>query len=88
MAESFGSLDPAAYNPKGGGQGALGIAQWRGPRLKSLLEFAGANGEQPMVQSTFGSGVPTAGTMLPQQKKKQGLAVYFSNSCNLTKQLV
>lgn len=73
MAESFGSLDPAAYNPKGGGQGALGIAQWRGPRLKSLLEFAGVNGEQPMVQSTFGSGVPTAGTIFPQQGQQQGL---------------
>jgi hypothetical protein len=74
MAESFGSLDPAAYNPKGGGQGALGIAQWRGPRLKSLLEFAGVNGEQPMVQSTFGSGVPTAGTIFPQQQPQgQGL---------------
>jgi len=73
MAESFGSIDPAAYNPKGGGQGALGIAQWRGPRLESLLKFAGMNGEKPMVQSTFGSGVPTAGTIFPQQQKKQGL---------------
>jgi len=73
MAESFGSLDPAAYNPSGGGQGALGIAQWRGPRLKSLLEFAGINGEQPMVQTTFGSGVPTAGTIFPQQQQKKGL---------------
>lgn len=73
MAESFGSLDPAAYNPSGGGQGALGIAQWRGPRLKSLLEFAGVNGEQPMVQSTFGSGVPTAGTIFPPQQQKKGL---------------
>ena len=73
MAESFGSIDPAAYNPSGGGQGALGIAQWRGPRLESLLKFAGMNGEKPMVQSTFGSGVPTAGTIFPQQQKKQGL---------------
>jgi len=73
MAESFGSIDPAAYNPSGGGQGALGIAQWRGPRLENLLKFAGMNGEKPMVQTTFGSGVPTAGTIFPQQQQKQGL---------------
>ena len=34
MAES--RLNPGAFNPKGGGQGAYGIAQWRGSRQTEL----------------------------------------------------
>lgn len=34
-------LNPAAFNGEGGGQGAYGIAQWRGPRLKKLRETYG-----------------------------------------------
>lgn len=34
-------LDPGAFNPAGGGQGALGIAQWRGPRQQALKEKYG-----------------------------------------------
>jgi len=41
MVESYPEVNPSAYNPSGGGQGAYGIAQWRGPRLASLLDFAG-----------------------------------------------
>lgn len=39
LAES--ALDPKAFNPAGGGQGAKGVAQWRGPRLKDFEAFAG-----------------------------------------------
>jgi hypothetical protein len=39
LAESQGN--PTAFNPKGGGEGAYGIGQWRGPRLKKLRERYG-----------------------------------------------
>lgn len=40
MSESYKNLQPDAFNPKGGGQGAYGIAQWRGSRLKDLVNFS------------------------------------------------
>lgn len=40
-AESNGN--PNAFNPTGGGQGAFGIGQWRGDRLKRLRARYGAN---------------------------------------------
>lgn len=40
MSESYKTLQPDAFNPKGGGQGAYGIAQWRGSRLKDLVNFS------------------------------------------------
>ena len=54
MTESYAHLDPNAYNPAGGGQGAYGIAQFRGSRLKGLLDFAGQQGDTSMdgTQST------------------------------------
>lgn len=48
MTESYARIDPNAYNPAGGGMGAYGIAQFRGPRLKGLLEFAGQQGDKSM----------------------------------------
>lgn len=48
MTESYAQIDPNAYNPAGGGMGAYGIAQFRGPRLKGLLEFAGQQGDKSM----------------------------------------
>jgi hypothetical protein len=48
MTESYAHLDPNAYNPAGGGQGAYGIAQFRGPRLKGLLGFAEQQGDTSM----------------------------------------
>lgn len=36
-------LDPKAFNKAGGGQGAFGIGQWRGKRLKRLFEMFGPN---------------------------------------------
>lgn len=40
MTESYKTLMPDAFNEKGGGQGAYGIAQWRGSRLKDLVNFS------------------------------------------------
>ena len=34
IAESGDAVDPAAFNSAGGGVGAQGIAQWRGPRVR------------------------------------------------------
>ena len=46
MAESYPELRANAFNPEGGGQGAYGIAQWRGSRLDDLNAFAKANRPQ------------------------------------------
>jgi len=42
QAESGG--DPTAFNPAGGGQGAFGLGQWRGPRIDALKAFAASRG--------------------------------------------
>ena len=38
---SESGLNPAAYNPKGGGQGAQGIGQWRGDRIAAFRKLFG-----------------------------------------------
>lgn len=41
ITDAFGGesgLNPQAFNPAGGGQGALGLGQWRGPRQAKLRE--------------------------------------------------
>lgn len=43
--ESFTTIDPTAFNSAGGGQGAFGIAQWRGVRQTALREWAGSTGQ-------------------------------------------
>lgn len=43
MSNVESGLRPDAFNSAGGGQGALGIAQWRGPRQQSLLSQYGPN---------------------------------------------
>lgn len=65
MAESGYNLNYLAYNSQGGGEGANGIAQWRGDRYKNLIKFANAesaelfknNGNKPIpslkVQCAF-----------------------------------
>jgi len=40
MVESTENINPRAHNTKGGGQGAYGIAQWRGVRQAGLRQFA------------------------------------------------
>lgn len=39
QAESGANLDTTALNEEGGGQGAQGIAQWRGPRITKFTEL-------------------------------------------------
>lgn len=41
MVESYSHLDPNARNTLGGGNGTYGLAQWRGPRMEELANFAG-----------------------------------------------
>lgn len=43
MAESYEGLNPDARNRLGGGMGSYGIAQWRGPRMQDLANFAGVD---------------------------------------------
>lgn len=39
--ESGRTLSPSAFNPQGGGRGALGIGQWRGPRIDAFRNLFG-----------------------------------------------
>jgi hypothetical protein len=41
MVESYAHMDPNARNTLGGGYGTYGVAQWRGPRMEALADFAG-----------------------------------------------
>lgn len=43
MVESYAHVDPNARNTIGGGAGTYGIAQWRGPRLEALANYAGVS---------------------------------------------
>ena len=45
QAESGQGIDPYAYNPAGGGNGANGIAQWRSSRYSNLQAYDPATGE-------------------------------------------
>ena len=50
------SLRPTAFNPAGGGAGAVGLAQWRGERLERLKAFAASQGKgylDPQLQADF-----------------------------------
>ncbi|HKD37065.1 MAG TPA: phage tail tip lysozyme, partial [Pirellulales bacterium] len=50
------TLRPTAFNPAGGGQGAVGLAQWRGERLQRLKDFAASQGrgwQDPELQLDF-----------------------------------
>lgn len=69
MTESYAHLDPNAYNPAGGGMGAYGIAQFRGSRLKGLLDFAGQQGDTNMDQTV---GAPLQASMGGNQQSERG----------------
>ena len=71
QVESFPMVDPQAYNPKGGGMGAYGIAQFRGPRLKGLLQYAGKQGENTM-DGNAPFGMPLRATMKQDMPQQQG----------------
>jgi hypothetical protein len=69
MTESYAHLDPNAYNPAGGGMGAYGIAQFRGSRLKGLLDFAGQQGDTNMDRTV---GAPLRASMGGNQQSERG----------------
>lgn len=48
QSESGGN--PAAFNPAGGGQGAAGLAQWRGPRMDAFRARYGINPNQATTE--------------------------------------
>ena len=69
MAESYNEIRPNAYNPEGGGQGAYGIAQWRGPRLDALNAFAEANKPRdagPPLEAKMNGNKPMSLLRMPQ----------------------
>jgi hypothetical protein len=45
-------LNPANFNPAGGGLGSFGIAQWRGPRQEALNTFASSRNLDPKDADT------------------------------------
>lgn len=61
QVESGYKIDPNAFNPAGGGQGANGIAQWRGARLENLQKFARSEGVA-LVKNDGGKLVPNLKT--------------------------
>lgn len=72
MAESYNEIRPNAYNPEGGGQGAYGIAQWRGPRLDALNAFAEANKPRdagPPLEAKMNGNKPMSLLRMPQNLK-------------------
>lgn len=73
MTESYAQIDPQAYNPAGGGMGAYGIAQFRGPRLKGLLGFAEQQGDTSMDGTQATAAQPTKKpSLLDQMKQSTG----------------
>lgn len=52
MSES--GLNPAAFNPAGGGHGAAGIAQWRGARQEALAKYMNDHPEMSPFQAQVG----------------------------------
>lgn len=73
------NLDPRAYNPAGGGQGAKGIAQWRGSRLDDFQKWAG----KPIEQSTAKEQLAFLTYEMRQGKEKEN-AKRFENTSNAT----
>lgn len=74
MAESYNEIRPNAYNPEGGGQGAYGIAQWRGPRLDALNAFAEANKPRdagPPLEAKMNGNKPMSLLRMPQNLKEK-----------------
>jgi len=56
QVESGSGLNTKAFNSSGGGQGAYGVAQWRGPRQEALRAFANqyGNGEVDRIEVQLG----------------------------------
>ncbi|MGH7096781.1 MAG: phage tail tip lysozyme [Stellaceae bacterium] len=71
MRRHESNLIPAAYNPAGGGMGAYGIGQWRGPRLRALLGTPGHNSLMGQLNFAWRElQGPEQGTLIALQKAK------------------
>jgi hypothetical protein len=73
MVESYPEINPSAFNPEGGGKGAFGIAQWRGPRLQGLLDFAGMSDAQPNNGTATAPKQGDLSAMLGMAKQAKGV---------------
>lgn len=65
-------LDTNAFNPAGGGQGAYGLAQWRGPRQTALRQFAASKGTD---QSDYATQLAFVNQELNTSESKAGAAL-------------
>lgn len=71
QAESGQSINPYAYNPAGGGNGANGIAQWRAGRYSNLQAYDPATGEVvPNTEVQAGDINPVTGEELTAEEAK------------------
>lgn len=59
MVESFTTLEYLSHNPEGGGDGANGIAQWRGERYRNLIKYADAQGAALETTTTGNKQIPS-----------------------------
>lgn len=69
MVESYSNIDPQAFNPS---ENSYGIAQFRGSRLKGLLDFAGQNKEDNAMNGTQ-LGMPLQAQMTGQSDQRGGI---------------
>lgn len=86
MTESYQSIDPAAFNSAGGGRGAMGIAQWRGPRITAFEERYGktqieASFEQQLdfISYEFATTEKNAAIALKTAQTPQEAAIIFED---------
>ena len=71
QAESGQGINPYAYNPAGGGNGANGIAQWRSSRYSNLQAYDPATGEVvPNTEVQAGDINPVTGEELTAEEAK------------------
>lgn len=68
QVESKPTIDPNAFNPS---ENAYGAAQFRGPRLQGLLQYAGKQGENTM-DGNAPFGMPLRATMKQDMPQQQG----------------
>lgn len=76
MVESYARIDPNARNTIDGGAGTYGIAQWRGPRLEALADYAGVSMDDIRnlpISTPEGNYYPTRGIGQTQGAGQMGL---------------
>lgn len=72
---------PTAFNPAGGGHGALGIGQWRGARLRALIARYGPNPsksqQMEFLLSELRGGDPGGHAVLGASSASSALGAYI-----------